>query len=147
MPNAQAIVDKTADAYFSQGVLGATVILLLLLLVVAGLVIRTLYRDNQACHGTALEDRRDLIKAVEASRDGSERLTDLMRTMQATLETRGQTVSELSHQVGITSQKIEHAVGNLAASMDAIARWIDRQRDREAERAQQRADEQGRGRS
>lgn len=146
MPNSQAIIDKTADAYFNQGVLGATVVLLLLLLVVAGLVIRTLYRDNQACHGVALEDRRDLIKAVEASRDMSERLRDLLQSMQATLETRGQTVSDLSHQVGITAQKVEHGLGNLGASLDAIARWIDRQRDRGEDRARQRADDLDRGR-
>lgn len=56
---------------------------------------------------------------------------DLLRTMQATLETRGQTVSELSHPAGITAQKVEHGLGNLGAALDAIARWIDRQRDRE----------------
>lgn len=125
---------QAAGILLNQGVLGALCVLLILALGVAGVVIKGLYGDVKACNAVSLEDRRELIKAVEAAKDGAERSEDAFKSLQQTLETRGQAVAELSRQFEINAEKMTHGFGNLGQTLESFVRLIERERDR-ADRA------------
>lgn len=120
MPNPQAIVDKTADAYFNQGILGATVVLLLILLVVAGFVIRHLYNDLKAGHATTLSDREKLISALSTVAAGDERDRELLQEMKATLIGRTQALGDLSQQMALTAQETRHGFNNIGQMVSGL---------------------------
>ena len=124
VPNAQATVDATASFYLNQGVLGATCVLLLLLLAVAGVVIRHLYNDLKAVNAKTGDDRERLIKAIEGQTDTSDGLEKAMEAIKAVLESRGQAVSDLSHQMERTAQDARHSFANLGQAAAGIVTML-----------------------
>lgn len=121
---------KAFDSLFDRGVLGTVCVLLILLVVVLGLVIRALYRDLRVCNDRSLQDRARLVEAVEAAKDGAERSESAFRSLQALMETRGQALGDLSYQVGIVAEKVQHGFGNVAQSLESFVRLIERDRGR-----------------
>lgn len=89
-----------------------------------------LHRGWQGCQDIALRDRERLITALEAAKDASERFEGTLQSLRATLESRGQAVADLSHQVENVAIKVQHGIGNLSASMEGFVRMLDRDRDR-----------------
>ena len=122
---------KAVDVLLNQGgVLGAVCVIQFLALIAAGWVIRGLYNDLKVCNSVSLDDRRELIKAVEAAKDGAERSENAFKSLQQTLEARGQTVSELSRQIEINGEKNTHAFGNLGQSLASFVRLLEREQER-----------------
>lgn len=105
-------------------------------------VIWKLYSDNQSL-STGFIER--LITALEAAKDAAERVEAALQGMRSTLEARGQTLSDLSHQFEKTSTDIRHVVGNLAATFDAVVSLLTRARQDKSEN--DRDEPRNRGRS
>lgn len=122
-PNPQATLDATATFYLNQGVLGATIVLLLILLGVAGLVIRYLYKSQEA-------KTERIIVAMEAANDSAEASKKSLDELRGLFETIVKTVGEQGHQNQILAEKVQHGFGNTAASLQAVANELDRIRDR-----------------
>ncbi|TXN78279.1 FeoB-associated Cys-rich membrane protein [Methylobacterium sp. WL8] len=120
MPNAQATIDATADAYLKQGVLGATIVLLLIFLVIAGLVIRHLYNDLKAVNAITLADREKLILALGTVAAGDERDRELLQEMKTTLAGRTQALGDLSQQMALTAQETRHGFANIGQMVTGL---------------------------
>ncbi|MCX4195976.1 hypothetical protein OMR07_10565 [Methylobacterium organophilum] len=123
MPNAQQTIDSTASFYLNQGVLGATIILLLILLCVLCLVIRYLYKSQET-------KTERIIVAMEAANDAAEASKKSQDELKGLFETIVKTVGEQGHQNQILAEKVQHGFGNTAASLQAVANELDRIRDR-----------------
>lgn len=124
MPNAQATIDATADAYLKQGVLGATIVLLLIFLVIAGLVIRHLYNDLKAVNAITLADREKLILALGTVAAGDERDRELLQEMKTTLAGRTQALGDLSQQMALTAQETRHGFANIGQMVTGLLELI-----------------------
>jgi hypothetical protein len=101
---------------------------------------RTAIRNGQA----ALIER--LVTAMNAASVATSQFESALKSLTETLEARGQTVGDLSHRIDIVVEKIQHGLGNLGGSMQAIATWIEKERDRERNRAREREEDRERGR-
>lgn len=126
---------KATDALLDKGVLGVVCVLFLLGLIVSGLVIRALYKDLQSCNAVALTDRSKLIEAMVAVRETGERTHEALTSIRATLETRGQGMADVSHQVEIVAQKVQHGFGNVSQALESFVRLLDAGRARDRERS------------
>ena len=122
---------KATDALLDKGVLGAVCVLLIIALGFAGLVIRALYKDLQACNGVALTDRTKLIEAMVAVRETGERTHEALTSIRATLETRGQGMADVSPQVELVAEKVQHGFGNVSQALESFVRLMDAARGRE----------------
>lgn len=101
---------------------------------------RTAIRNAQA----ALIER--LVTAMNAASAATAQFEGALKSLTETLEARGQTVGDLSHRIDIVVEKIQHGLGNLGGSMQAIATWIEKEKDRERNRAREREEDRERGR-
>lgn len=114
---------KGAEQFFDRGVLGLVCVLLILTIIVLGVVIRALDKRLTKLNADALTDRERLITAIEAGETAVEGLTDGMRGVQTTRETRGRTVGELSHQI-----RTPRPGGQPQAGQPELSRLDDRRR-------------------
>lgn len=117
----EQVAAKGADQFFDRGVLGLVCVLLILAIIGLCLVIRAQDKKLEKLNGVTLADRDRLIKAIEAGETAVEGLTAAMRGVQTTLETRGQTVGELSHQIALQGQEASHKLANLSQAVSMIA--------------------------
>lgn len=101
---------------------------------------RSAIRDAQA----VLVER--LVTAMNAASAATTQFEGALRSLTETLEARGQTVGDLSHRIDIVVEKIQHGLGNLGGSMQAIANWIEKEKDRDRNRAREREEDRERGR-
>lgn len=115
---------KAAEVYLNQGVLGATCVFLIVLLLGACLVIRRLYNDGVESNAREREIIGKLITAVESARDESAAAKEAMRGVREILETRAQAIGDLSHQIDRTATETRHTLGNIASILDAVSRWL-----------------------
>lgn len=120
MPNAQATVDATATFYLNQGVLGATVILLLLFLVVAGWVIRAQNQDAKAKDQIILDLTKTVATIAQASIAANAQNAVAMAALEAALEARGRVIEELSRQVERMGSDVRHGLGNVLNGLNGI---------------------------
>lgn len=97
------------------------------LLVVAVIILFSRLQESQAAQIRLVER---LVTALEAAKDASSRLEQAQRSLEATLETRGQTVGDLSQQIKILAEKMTHGFGNLGQSLESFVRLVERERDR-----------------
>lgn len=95
-----------------------------------GVVIVALYNALQQCQAAQIRLVERLVTALEAAKDASARLEDAQRSLGATLDTRGQTVGDLSQQIKILAEKMTHGFGNLGQSLESFVRLVERERDR-----------------
>ncbi|KTS09756.1 hypothetical protein SB2_11935 [Methylobacterium radiotolerans] len=115
---------KTADVFLAQGPMGAVVVAESLLLIVAGFAIWKLYSDKEGLISKLLQ----VASAMEASKNATERFEDALQALRATLETRGQTVADLSQRVELMDRDLKHGLGNLSAALNGIANFLQRGR-------------------
>jgi len=115
---------KAAEVYLNQGVLGATCVFLIVLLVAALFVIRSLYNEGLASSARERGIIEKLITAVEGARDESAAVREAMRGIREILETRGQAIGDLSHQIDRTTTETRHTLGNMASILDSVSRWL-----------------------
>lgn len=121
MPNVQAQIDQTSTFYLNQGVLGATVVLLILFLVIAGLVIRTLYRENQSLHTLVTTKLGEALVAYQASTGATAEMRSTILVVKGTVDVLATAVSELSHENEKSDQEVRHGLANISASLNSIA--------------------------
>ncbi len=121
---------KALDALLTQGVLGVLCVLLILALVVAGLVIRSLHNDIKGLHKEARDDREKLITAIEASTDATESTETALQGIRATLDSRHQTVADLAQRVELIARDAQHGLRNISQALAGVARLVDRRGDR-----------------
>lgn len=139
---------EIADALQKYGGWGVSAILMIALYVVDK--DRTAIRDAQA----ALIER--LVTAMNAASAATTQFEGALKSLTDTLEARGQTVGDLSHRIDIVVEKIQHGLGNLGASMQAVANWggsmqsiaswIEKEGERDRNRAKEREENRERGR-
>lgn len=110
-------------------------------------VIVYLDRDRQACSRSQIILVERLITALESARDATSRFEAALNSLKDTLDARGQTVGDLSHRIDLVVEKIQHGLGNLGGSMQAIVNWIEREKERNRDSARDRAEDRDRGRS
>lgn len=94
------------------------------------LVVVVLFSRLQDCHAAQISLIERLVTALEAAKDASSRLEQAQRSLEATLDTRGQTVGDLSQQIKILAEKMTHGFGNLGQSLESFVRLVERERDR-----------------
>lgn len=94
------------------------------------LVVAVLFSRLQGCHDAQIRLVERLVTALEAAKDASARLEDAQRSLTATLDTRGQTIGDLSRQVELIAEKMTHGFGNLGQSLESFVRLVERERDR-----------------
>lgn len=104
--------------------MGAVVVAESLLLIVAGFAIWKLYSDKEGLISKLLQ----VASAMEASKNATERFEDALQALRATLETRGQTVADLSQRVELMDRDLKHGLGNLSAALNGIANFLQRGR-------------------
>lgn len=129
LPNPQATVDATATFYLNQGVLGATCVLLLILLGIFGVVIWILHRENKALNGQLLSFTERLIEALNKVASGDERDRELLAAMKATLETRTQALGDLSNQVALSAQETRHGFAQISQALASTVELVRSVRD------------------
>lgn len=94
------------------------------------LVIVALYKTVQEAQAAQIRLVERLVTALEAAKDASTRLEQAQRSLEAALNTRGQTVGDVSQQVEILAEKMTHGFGNLGQSLESFVRLVERERDR-----------------
>jgi uncharacterized coiled-coil DUF342 family protein len=109
-------------------------------------VIVYLDRDRQASRTSQIALVKELVTAMAASTNAMTRFQEALEALRVMLDARGQTVGDLSHRIDIVVEKIQHGLGNLGGSMQAIANWIEKERDRDRNRARERDEDRERGR-
>lgn len=110
-------------------------------------VIVYLDRDRQACRDSQIALVKELVTAMAASTNAMTRFEEALGALRTMLDARGQTVGDLSHRIDLVVEKIQHGLGNLGGSMQAIANWIEREKERDRGRARERAEDRDRERS
>ncbi len=115
---------EAADILLQYKVLGAFCIFLILMLLAAGFVIRHLYADVKAQNAVTVADRERLIVALEGTKDILEGVERALNGVKGTLDTRAQTLTELSHQFEIIAKDLRHGLNNLSQSVDGIFKWV-----------------------
>lgn len=135
MGAAEQAATKAAEAYLNNGVLGLTALVFILLFLGSLWVIRGLLNDIKDSHKTALNDRERMITVLQGVAESGRAVQVTLDGVRLTLETRGQAIGDLSHQLERSSQDTRHSLGNLAAAMDAIARWIQSARTGSSEKS------------
>ena len=103
-------------------------------------------RDRQACRNSQIALVERLVTAMHAASVATTQFEGALKSLTETLEARGQTVGDLSHRIDIVVEKIQHGLGNLGGSMQAIANWIEKEKDRDRNRARERDEDRERGR-
>lgn len=103
-------------------------------------------RERQACQKSQIALVERLVTAMHAASVATTQFEAALRSLTETLDSRGQTVGDLSHRIDIVVEKIQHGLGNLGGSMASIANWIEKERDRDLARARAREEERDRGR-
>lgn len=120
-PNIQATADAATAFYLNQGVLGATVVVLLLLLVVCGLVIRHLYNDIKALNAQICEKFARALTTVEASTTALVESRGTLQSLGAAIEALGKAVGQLSHENETHDREVRHSFGNAMHALAGIA--------------------------
>lgn len=103
-------------------------------------------RDRTAIRNAQVALVERLVTAMSAASVATTQFESALKSLTETLEARGQTVGELSHRIDIVVEKIQHGLGNLGGSMQAIATWIEKEKDRDRNRAREREEDRERGR-
>jgi hypothetical protein len=103
-------------------------------------------KDRQACQRSQIALVERLVTAMHAASVATTQFEAALKSLTETLDSRGQTVGDLSHRIDIVVEKIQHGLGNLGGSMAAIANWIEKERDRDRTRAREREEDRDRGR-
>jgi hypothetical protein len=103
-------------------------------------------KDRQACQKSQIALVERLVTAMHAASVATTQFEAALKSLTETLDARGQTVGDLSHRIDIVVEKIQHGLGNLGGSMQAIANWIEKEKDRERNRARERDEDRERGR-
>jgi hypothetical protein len=101
-------------------------------------------RDRQACYKAQVQLVERLVKVMEAATSSTQQFEDTLGSLRATLDARGQTVGDLSHRIDLVIEKIQHGLGNLGGSMQAIANWIEREKERDRGRSKERDEDRAR---
>lgn len=116
--------------------------------VIAVLMFALVYvdRERQACQKNQIALVERLVTAMHAASAATTQFEGALKSLTETLEARGQTVGDLSHRIDIVVEKIQHGLGNLGGSMQAIANWIEKEKDRDRNRAAEREEDRDRGR-
>lgn len=122
----EQVAAKGADQFFDRGVLGLVCVLLILAIIGLCFVIRTLFRKIDKLQDAAIGDRDKLIGTINDSEKSLNELTSAMNGVQRTLEARGQTVGELSHQLALQNEQVGHKLANLSQAMKMIASAVRR---------------------
>ncbi len=128
VPNAQAIVEQTAHFYLNQGALGAMIVVLAILLVVAGYMIRSLYNANQALNAAALTERNQIIAAQAATATAADKMAHAMDSLRAALDASKDASEDLTKQVELTAQETRHSLANLLSAVNGLVNRADRGR-------------------
>lgn len=123
---ATKVATGAADVYLNQGVLGATCLIFILLFLGACWVIRAQDRKIDKLQGVALADRDRLLGTINDSEKSLNELASAMKGVQHTLEARGQTVGDLSHQLALQNTEVSHKLANLSQALKMIAGAIRR---------------------
>lgn len=140
LPNPQAAFDQTTAWYLNQGALGATIVILLIFLCVAGWVIRGLYGDVKACNATNLADRDRIISAQQAAAAAAEKLSGILEGIKSYLATHKDASEDLTKQIELAQQETRHALNGIQTSLNGISGRM----EREAENRQRDAADRGR---
>lgn len=114
VPNLQAVVDNTASFYFNQGVLGGTIILLLLLLVASWAVIWILYRALRKQDSDIRTLLRDALTYINGAKDAEVATKEALRGVENTLALRPQLLSDISHQIELLARDQRHGFANIS---------------------------------
>ena len=134
IPNPQAAFDQTTAWYLNQGALGATIVLLLILLIVAGFVIRSLYADVKESNATNFGDRERLILAQQAAATAADKVASILEGIKGYLATNKDASEDLTKQIELGQQEVRHTLANVTASLDGIANRMQREAERDADR-------------
>jgi len=112
------------------------------------LIVALVYRDRecQSCQKSQIALVERLVTAMHAASVATAQFEAALKSLTETLDARGQTVGDLSHRIDIVVEKIQHGLGNLGGSMQAIANWIEKEKDRDRNRAREREEDRERGR-
>jgi len=122
----EQVATKGADQFFDRGVLGLVCVLLILAIIGLCFVIRAQDRKIDKLQGATLADRDRLLGTINDSEKSLDELTSAMKGVQNTLEARGQTVGDLSHQIALQNTEVSHKLANLSQALNMIARAIRR---------------------
>lgn len=128
----EQVAAKGADQFFDRGVLGLVCVLLILAIIGLCLVIRAQDRKIDKLQGKALDDRDKLLGTINDSEKSLNELASAMKGVQHTLEARGQTVGDLSHQIALQNNEVSHKLANLSQALSMIAKAIRRKSGAEA---------------
>lgn len=114
VPNLQAVVDNTATFYFNQGVLGGTIILLLLLLVASWAVIWILYRALRRQDSDIRTLLRESLTYISGAQAAEAETKEALRGVENSLNLRPELLSNISHQLELLTSEQRHAFANLS---------------------------------
>lgn len=98
-------------------------------------------RERQACQRSQIALVERLVTAMHAASVATTQFETALKSLTETLDARGQTVGDLSHRIDIVVEKIQHGLGNLGSSMQAIASWVEKEKERDRIRARERNDD------
>lgn len=140
------VATKAADSLLSQGTLGTFAVILLLLLFVAGLTIRHLYKDNQALHALMFERLSKALAAIEASTAAIVESRGTDKALGATIEALGKALGELSHENEAHDRDVRHGLNNAAMALGGLKQQLDKLFDRLDDLKSSVAAQTGRGR-
>lgn len=110
---ASQAASKAADVFLGQGPLGAIIVAEGLVIIVLALVIRYLYKRIENI------SERALVALAEASA-GDERVRELLAGLKQTLESRTQTLGELSNLVALSGTEMRHGFANTSQALEGI---------------------------
>lgn len=130
IPNPQAAFDQATAWYLNQGALGATIVLLLILLAFAGFVIRSLYADVKASNAVNFGDRERLILAQQAAAAAADRVASILEGIKGYLVTNKDASEDLTKQIELAQQEARHSMANVSAGINGIVSRLDRDADR-----------------
>lgn len=115
------------DDLFNRGVLGTVCVLLLLTIGVLCLVIRALFNKLEERGKYQTDITAQVARALVEASQSAEESNKVYVTVRETLTSRGQAVDELSHQVELLNEKMQHGFGNVSQSLSSLANLLERE--------------------
>ena len=119
----------TVDAYLDKGVLGATVVLLIIALIFAGLTIKHLYKDGRARDEQNVQLLERVLTLTEGAKSTAAANAAVLDGLKGVLETTRYAMDELNHEVEKNAREGQHSFANLATSIGSIAEILKAIRD------------------
>lgn len=122
--------DKMLENLFDRGVLGVVCTGLILLLILAGAVIKYQNKEISRLHTLradgAIEDRERLIKALSASTEQNGRTADALSKLSGSLDARGNISEALNGHLDRVETNVQNSINNLGTIIKATLEWLEK---------------------